>query len=112
MSDADTLMQIAQRQLEEHRAWLCSEIGKLSVKAGHAETEAGRALIDLARQALNMRVRVVSARVGSASVLYEYPDELYAFLASDRAPPHLRASIAGGHVVSPGQPAVTVERAP
>lgn len=108
MMITDMIVSLAQQQLSEHCAWLGAEINKLGATGAIEASEAGA----LAAACAAISLRVVSARSGFASVVYAYPDELYAFLASDRAPPHLRASVAEGQVVSPDQPAATVERAP
>jgi hypothetical protein len=107
--EADDLVAQAQRQLDEHKAWLRSEIGKITVCGPDwsGPEPAWRVLLEQADQ---IRLRVARVRGTVASVIYEYPDELVAFLRSDLAPPHLRASIAGGHVLDPNQPTFTARR--
>ncbi len=111
MSEQDTadvasdLVAAAQRQLDEHKLWLESEILKIKV-GGHVPD----ALMALLVRDIKLRVAKTSGRV--VSVVYEYPDELYRFLVSDLAPKRLRDSLAGGHVVDPGRPAFTAEREP
>jgi len=106
MSEVDDLVALAQKQLDEHSEWLAVEIGKIE---GPISVPWPRQLmIDQARA---IRLRVARTTGTVASVVYEYPDELYAFLTSEAAPKHLRDSLAGGHVVSPNQPASTLRRA-
>lgn len=103
----------AQQQLDEHKAWLRSEIGKLPITTWVPPEfvwsgEGMRAfLVSLADQ-IKLNMVKVSGRV--ASVVYEYPDELYRFLKSEIAPKHLRDSLAGGHVVDPSQRTFTATR--
>lgn len=116
MSDADTmgtLIDEARKQLDEHRAWLAAEIRKV---------EFGDPALDSTREPLALQVGMIQLRAArvlgttdaphraTLSVVYDYPDELFMFLTSDLAPAHLRATVEGGHVVSPEQPAFTVER--
>lgn len=107
--EVDDLVTQAQRQLDEHKAWLEVEIRKIDpgVFLGSGAV-AGTSI--LAHQVQQIRLRVARVRGTVASVVYEYPDELVAFLRSDLAPPHLRASIAGGHVLDPNQPTFTARR--
>lgn len=96
MSDVDELVEKAQRQLDEHKKWL----------AGQIYTAGG--MIDphkmmLAAQASEIKLRVAKAAGGVVSVVYDYPDELFAFLSAETTPKHLRDTLAGGHVVDPNQ---------
>jgi hypothetical protein len=102
--EVDNLITQAQHQLDEHKAWLEAEIRKIDGWAGPI------GVLVLALLARQVRLRVARVRGTVASVVYEYPDELVAFLRSDLAPPHLRASIAGGHVLDPNQPTFTARR--
>lgn len=107
MSEAtDDLITKAQQQLDEHKAWLAVEIEKLSPEPGH-----GLALYVLcAWQARQIKLRVAKVSGQIASVVYEYPDELIAFLRAETTPKHLRDSLAGGHVVDPSQRTFTATR--
>ena len=103
MGDAEDLVEKAQRQLDEHKKWLADEIEKLPLVPWQEK-------YNLANRALEIKLRVAKAAGTVVSVVYEYPDELVAFLRSDLAPPHLRASIASGHVLDPNQPTFTARR--
>lgn len=105
MSEADGLVEAAQRQLEEHKRWLAGQLYMTSL--GVVPDAKKMALIT---QAGEIKLRVVRVSGNLASVVYEYPDELYAFLSSAEAPSHLRATLAGGHVVDPDQPTFKVTR--
>lgn len=109
MSDTEakavSLMETASKQLEEHKAWLAAEI-----RAMPADIQLIAAREMLATQAGMIRLRVVQANRGVATVVYDYPDELYAFLKSDVAPKHLRDTLAGGHGVDTSTPTFTVKR--
>lgn len=107
MSDVDDLVTAAQRQLDEHKAWLRSQIGLISVCDPYGPEDAW---ISRIAQVDEIRLRVARASRSVVTVVYEYPDELYTWLSSDAAPKHLRDSLAGGHVVDPNQPALTVRR--
>jgi hypothetical protein len=109
MSEADDLVVKAQKQLDEHKTWLEEEIRKIDPGAwlGSGAT-AGPT--QLAWQAREIKLRVVKASRHVVSVIYEYPDELYAFLSSGFAPKHLRDTLAGGCVVDPNQPTFTARR--
>lgn len=108
MSDVDDLVTKAQQQLDEHKEWLASAIDGILPPPGSSLVHRRRALADQARQ---ITLRVVKASAQTVSVVWDYPDELYAFLRSEHAPKHLRDSLAGGHVVSPNQPASKLRRA-
>lgn len=103
--DANNLMEQARRQLEEHSAWLADEIRKMPSLVA---TDGAKEL--LAQQASQVKLRIVRADRGTVSVVWDYPDELHAFLRSQVAPQHLRDTLAGGHDVSVEQPAFTVKR--
>lgn len=107
MSEADVneLMTQAQKQLAEHAEWLAVEIEKMPTNVDMA---AGKAL--LCAQAQQIKLRMVRSDKGIASVVWEYPDELGAFLRSTGAPQHLRDTLTGGHIVSTEQPAFTAVR--
>lgn len=107
MNEAEELMATAQKQLEEHREWLALEIEKIPITDG--DQEARKSITWLAAQARSIKLRLVKASGTTVSVVYEYPDELYAYL-SRRAPQHLRDTLAGGHAVDPNQPAFTAKR--
>jgi len=104
MSEVDELMTKATAQLLEHQEWLVAEIEKLP---SNVDTDAGKLV--LVHQAKHIRLRVVRAEKGVASVVWEYPDELAAFLKHEATPKHLRDTLAGGREVSTEQPASTLE---
>jgi hypothetical protein len=106
MSDADDLVEKAQKQLEEHKKWLADELEKLPIALGFP----WMVKYNLVNRALEIRLRVVKASTHTVTAVYDYPDELYQFLRSDVAPKHLRDSLAGGHVVDPNQPTFSVKR--
>ena len=109
MSDTEAktvnLMEDAQRQLDEHKVWLANEI-----RAMPADVQLIAAREMLATQASMIKLRIVQANRGVATVIYDYPDELVAFLRSDVAPKHLRDTLAGAHVVDQNTPTFTVQR--
>lgn len=108
MSEAtDELVEKAQKQLDEHRAWLVGEIDKIPTAAGSFPMHIRAWMV---AQAGMIRLRVAKASGKLVSVVYEYPDELFAFLGSDLAPKHLRDSVSGGHVLDPNKPSLMVER--
>ncbi len=106
MSDVDDMVARAQKQLDEHKVWLVEEIEKLPL----SDEFTWDSKLLLLGQVAEMRVRVAMSNGRVASVIHEYPDELYAYLRSAAAPDHLRASVADGHVVDPNQPAFTARR--
>ena len=120
MNEVSKLMADAQQQLDEHIAWLVSEILKIPVPTddvekhnvmlkGGVSTEGDKKI--LAEQASMIKLRMSRADGDTISILWEYPDELSKFLRSTAAPEHLRASIADGHVVDMNQPGHGVKRA-
>lgn len=107
MSDTDTLMETALRQLDEHAAWLVAEIDKIPAEFSMAGSKAL-----LTHQARSIKLRLVTANNNRVSVVWDYPDELIAFLRAETTPKHLRDTLAGGHFVSTEQPAFKAERVP
>lgn len=101
----DDLVAQAQAQLDEHKRWLAAEIRE-HVPALQGDGQAA----NLASQAEQIRLRAARAGRSLVSVVWEYPDELYAFLSSDAAPRHLRDAVAGGHRLDPSKPASTWKR--
>jgi hypothetical protein len=107
MTDADNLMETASRQLGEHVAWLVAEIEKIPADVGMTGSKAL-----LIYQARSIKLRMVTANNNRVSVVWDYPDELIAFLRAETTPKHLRDTLAGGHFVSTEQPAFKAERVP
>lgn len=105
-NDADDLVCVAQKQLDEHKAWLAAEVEKAAATVPLVDP----LVVLLTHQVGQIRLRVAKVAGKVASVVYEYPDELYAFLRSEHAPEHLRAALAGGLVVDPNQPTLSVKR--
>jgi len=103
-SEADNLVAMAQKQLDEHKEWLAGQIAEVPPDV----LKVGQMLL-LATQARQITLRVVQA-AKVVSVVWEYPDELAAWLQSDLAPKHLRDDFAGGHVVDPNKPLTSVRR--
>lgn len=103
----DDLITKAQQQLDEHKKWLRDEFMKLGTADGPRQDPKWVILVHQAGE-IRLRVAKVSGRV--ASVVYEYPDELVAFLRAETTPKHLRDSLAGGHVVDPSQRTFTATR--
>ena len=103
--DANRLIEDAGKQLEEHKSWLLSEIGKIP-----SDVNMTAAKSMLCSQVGSIKLRLVRVDNNRASVVYDYPDELFAFLSAESTPAHLRASLAGGHLVSTDQPAHTFRR--
>lgn len=108
MSDVNKLMSDAQQQLEEHMMWLKKQMHDYmnAQDAGEWKLQF-RVLI---RQVDDIRLRMSRADEGSVSILWEYPDELAAWLRSEAAPEHLRKSITEGHQVDMNQPGFTAKR--
>ena len=103
--DVNELMAMAQEQLDDHKVWLADRIRAMPADVS---TIAAREL--LATQAGQIRVRLASVRNGRASIVYDYPDELHAFLRSGSAPKELRDTLAEGHDIDPSQPASSFKR--
>lgn len=104
-TESDDLVAAAQLQLEQHRDWLVAKISELPESMVLPEET-----LFLTTQARQIRLRVAKASAQTITVVWEYPDELHAFLVSPRATEELRATLAGGHVVDPNQPAWSVKR--
>jgi hypothetical protein len=104
-TEVDDLVSKVQKQLEEHKAWLAAEIGKISpwVRLIGEQTE----LVNLSQE---IKLRVTKVSNGVVTAIYDYPDKLYMFLRSEDAPRHLRDSLDGHHVVNPNQPTFTAKR--
>lgn len=111
MSDITKLMTEALQQLEEHKVWLKQQMHEyLNEQPGGEWKIAFRVLI---MQVEDIKLR--SSRMDApdnVSILWEYPDELLAFLRSERAPQHLRATLEGGRLVEQNQPGHSAKRAP
>jgi len=105
MNDINQLMTDAAKQLTEHQEWLVIEIEKIPADVKLSGTKAF-----LCGQVRMIKLRMARARNGVASVIWEYPDELAAFLRLPSTPQHLRETIAGGHLVDTEQPAFTAKR--
>lgn len=108
MSEAtvEDLMSAAQKQLEEHSAWLAAEIKKIN----STTTTSDAAIAFLAHQAGQIKLRMVRAGKEHVSVVWDYPDELVAYLRNPGTPQHLRDTLAGGHFVSTETPASFAKR--
>lgn len=104
-NEVDDLVTKVQKQLYEHMDWLAAEISNISPDV----MKINETLL-LVMQARQIKLRVVKASRHVMTAVYDYPDELYAFLRSDRAPKALRDSLEGGHVVDPNQPASSAAR--
>lgn len=107
MSDADDLVEKAQKQLEEHKRWLALEIEKIPTVTGDFPMHIRAWMV---AQADQIKLRVARTDGKLVSAVYEYPDELYVYLRSERAPKHLRDTLAGGHVVDPNQSSWSARR--
>lgn len=105
MSELDDLMVQAQKQLAEHVFWLHDEIKKMPADVGSEGVKAA-----LCHQTTLITLRMVRADKGAVSVVWDYPDELGAFLRHPSTPQHLRDTLAGGHLVNSEQPAFTATR--
>ncbi len=109
MSDISKLMADALQQLEEHKAWLKEQLFTLGAEAVHHD----ESIMPLIAQVDGIKLRMSRVdAMDSISILWEYPDELLAFLRSDFTPQHLRASLEGGRLVELDQPGHSVKRAP
>lgn len=104
MGDVDKLMTDTQKQLDEHKVWLKKE---LLIAPG-----LGPDIADLVEKVDEMKLRMSRAEGGEVSILWEYPDELIAYLRLETTPTHLRACLEGGRVVDLNQPSFSAKRAP
>jgi hypothetical protein len=109
MSDVNKLMSDAQQQLDEHKVWL-----KQQMHAWMNTQDGGEWKLDFRKTIMLVDdVKLRMSRVDEVvSILWEYPDELTAFLRSVTAPEHLRKSLEDGHVVDMNQPGFSARRAP
>jgi len=98
MNDINKLMEDALVQLDEHKQWLCSRLSELEPPPPRREV--------LKAQAMEIKLQVASADKGRVTLVYEYQDELHAFLRSETTPKDLRDSLAGGYDVSAESQAV------
>lgn len=111
----------AQKQLDEHKAWLKDRIWTLMVgemslvmlnllmyQVDHIRLETVRAEPNVTQLVKEGEHTVAKPTI---SVIYEYPDELFAFLTNDATPAELRASMVSANVDKLGdQPALQVKR--
>ena len=116
MSDANTndmskLMADALAQLEEHKVWLKQQMHEYMNAQEAGEWKIAFRILIQQVDDIKLRASRVDA-ADSASILWEYPDELLAFLRSARAPLHLRQSLEGGRIIDKEEPGHSVKRAP
>jgi hypothetical protein len=105
VKDANKLMADALQQLAEHKAWLKDEIDKIPSEINMAAAKSMlRSQVDM------IKLRLARVDQNRASVVYDYPDELFAFLQAPSTPQLLRDTLVGGHLVSTEQPAHTFRR--
>lgn len=110
MSDVSVLMDNALKQLEEHKVWLKEKMHEHMNAQDSGEWKlAFRVLIS---QVDDMKLRMSRVdSIDSISIVWEYPDELLAYLASEKAPEHLRRTLEGGRLIDPNQPASSAKSA-
>ena len=106
-NNTNDLMEKALKQLAEHQEWLAAEIEKIP-----SDVSMAAAKVMLVSQVGMIKLRMVTAGNNRVSVVWDYPDELVAFLRSDTTPKHLRDTLAGGHFVDQNQPAFSAQRVP
>jgi hypothetical protein len=104
------LLAAAQAQLDEHRTWLTAEIVNLAATHATVVSQLERlTMVELVDQVHLATVKLEGQPDvhGNAlvSVVYEYPDELYAFLQRPELPESLRKTLIGGTLV-PDKPLV------
>lgn len=104
-AEVTSLMDDARKQLDEHAAWLMNEIEQIPASL---ELAGGKAI--LVGQCAQIKLTMVRAHDGRASVVWGYPDELYAFLRHPATPKHLRDTLRGGALVSNTEQATTHRR--
>ncbi len=110
MSDVSQLISDAQQQLDEHKVWLKRQMHDFMIaKEGGEWKLQFRTLI---AQVDDIKLRMSKADEGGISALWEYPDELAAWLRSPQAPEPLRKSITEGRSVDMNQPGFTATRLP
>lgn len=121
-AEAQQLVELTNAQLREHQIYLTHHINMITVVTWHAyltETIHGVVgkLVDQYRDTLLLQVQDI--RIGSVrveprpdrpaliSIVYEYPDELFAFLSDARTPAVLRNTLAGGLALGDEDQALT-----
>jgi len=110
MGDVEKLMTDAQKQLDEHKVWLKQQMSTWMYAQPGGEWKLDfRVLI---KQVEDVKLRMSRADEGEVSILWEYPDELIAFLRLETTPAHLRAALEGGRIVDLNQPGFSAKRAP
>ena len=93
-------------QLEQHKEWLRKNLRAILADA------TGIAIKDtLIAQVDDIRVRVALLNQAGVTIVYDYPDELGAFLKQQTVG-ELAKALAGGAVVSLDQPMTSVVRGP
>jgi hypothetical protein len=95
--EVDALVATAQQQIDEHKLWLVASLTHLAGDGLKISLKELQLLIDDVAKLRISHVRIEPS-TGKATVMYEYPDGLHAFLTSDRCPPDLRID---GHTVEP-----------
>lgn len=100
-NDVTRLMTEAQQQLDEHKAWLKIEISMHATHVAQLQNHVDEIKLRMAR---------VDAE-DSVSILWEYPEELLAYLRDPSTPDHLRKTLEGGCVVDLEQPGFSAKRA-
>lgn len=104
------LMSDAQQQLDEHKVWLKTQMREYMNAQDAGEWKLNfRVLIE---QVDNIKLRMSRAEEGAVTIVWEYPDEVIAYLKDPTTPEHIRKSLEGGHVLNPDQPGHSVKRAP
>lgn len=98
------MLLLASEQLVEHKHHLKETYRQVVLHAAHDLPKWDR-LVDGIRLAVvsrDDRIREADGRP-TISVIYEYPDELYEYLAGSDAPSELKESLAGGLSINPGE---------
>lgn len=109
MGDVEKLMSDAASQLEEHKIWLKTQMQEwMHTQDGGEWKLQFRVCIE---QVDNIKLRMSKAEEDNITIVWEYPDEVIAFLRDEKTPVHLRASLEGGHFIDPNAPAISATKA-
>ena len=106
------LMELAQEQLVQHRLWLDSQLKHIHPNTYGLTPEAHAQLIDEAQLIKLEMVRLEPAMKDgdkqTASVVYEYPDSIHAFLSRPDVPRTLSILMQGGMTIDADVPSIKV----
>jgi hypothetical protein len=109
MSTVEKLMSDSQQQLDEHKVWLKQQMIEWMNTQDSGEWKLQfRVLI---AQVDEVKLRMSKAEEDSVTTVWEFPDELAAYLRDPETPEHIRKALEGGHVVDMNKPGFEAKRA-